>query len=114
MFYYSSFTRVKAYRGMGSLDAMEKGSEARYLGDQVKLRVAQGVSGTVRDKGSIHKLIPYLMVGVKQGFQDMGAKSPLEAWSLIESGLLRMETRSGAAIKEGGVHDMNSYEKKLW
>ena len=106
--------RVKAYRGMGSLEAMAKGSEARYLGDQVKLRVAQGVAGTVRDKGSVFKMIPHLVIGVQQGFQDMGARSPRAAWEAIDAGALRMEARSGAAIKEGGVHDMHSYEKKLW
>ena len=99
---------------MGSLEAMAKGSEARYLGDQVKLRVAQGVSGTVKDKGSIHKMIPHMMVGVKHGFQDMGAKSIMSCWDLVNRGELRMEIRSSAAIKEGGVHDMHSYEKRLW
>lgn len=45
--------RVKAYRGMGSLEAMAMGSEARYHSDTQNLKIAQGVAGTVRDKGSI-------------------------------------------------------------
>ena len=45
--------KVKAYRGMGSLAAMTKGSEARYHSDTQALKIAQGVAGTVVDKGSV-------------------------------------------------------------
>jgi IMP dehydrogenase len=43
---------------MGSLEAMAKGSEARYHSDTQNLKIAQGVAGTVRDKGSIRSA-PY-------------------------------------------------------
>ncbi|KAL2901386.1 Inosine-5'-monophosphate dehydrogenase 2 [Bienertia sinuspersici] len=42
---------VKMYRGMGSLEAMTKGSDQRYLGDKSKLKIAQGIVGAVADKG---------------------------------------------------------------
>ena len=45
--------KVKKYRGMGSLEAQQKGSESRYYGDTQTLKIAQGVSGTVKDKGSV-------------------------------------------------------------
>jgi len=109
-----SGVRVKKYRGMGSLEAMTKGSEARYHSDTQNLKIAQGVSGTVKDKGSIRRSVPYLLQAVKQGLQDLGAKSVTEAHAALYSGKQKLETRTGAAQVEGGVHDMHSFEKKPW
>jgi IMP dehydrogenase len=106
--------RVKRYRGMGSLDAMAKGSDTRYHSDTQALKIAQGVSGTVRDKGSVRRAVPFLAQAVKQGFQDLGVRSTAAAHAALAEGRLTMEARTGAAIHEGGVHDMVSYEKKLW
>lgn len=76
---------------MGSLEAMTKGSDARYLGDTSKLKIAQGVVGAVADKGSVLKFLPYTMQAVKQGFQDLGASSLQSAHDLLKSGTLRLE-----------------------
>lgn len=78
---------------MGSLEAMTKGSDARYLGDKAKLKIAQGVVGAVADKGSVLKFVPYTMQAVKQGFQDLGASSLQSAHDLLRSGVLRLEVR---------------------
>lgn len=102
------------YRGMGSLDAMKKGSEARYLSDTQSLKIAQGVSGTVKDKGSVRKTVPYLAQAVKQGFQDLGVQDIPQARKALLSGTMRMECRTGAAQHEGGVHDLLTYEKTPW
>jgi len=106
--------RVKKYRGMGSLEAMQKGSEARYLSDTQNLKIAQGVSGAVKDKGSVFNQVPFLSQAVKQGFQDAGVQNLHEAWTWLYDGRMRMEVRSGAAQAEGNVHDMVAYEKKSW
>ena len=68
----------------------------------------------MRDKGSVRNLIPFFVQAVKQGFQDFGAKNVKMAHELLQDGGLRMETRSGAAQHEGGVHDMHSFTKKRW
>ncbi|KAI8007051.1 Inosine-5'-monophosphate dehydrogenase [Camellia lanceoleosa] len=109
---YQGGRRIKKYRGMGSLEAMTKGSDARYLGDTAKLKIAQGVVGAVADKGSVLKFLPYTMQAVKQGFQDLGAPSLQSAHELLRSSVLRLEVRTGAAQVEGGVHGLVSYEKK--
>ncbi|KAM5586878.1 inosine-5'-monophosphate dehydrogenase 2 [Rosa sericea] len=109
---YQNGRRIKKYRGMGSLEAMTKGSDQRYLGDTAKLKIAQGVVGAVADKGSVLKFVPYTMQAVKQGFQDLGASSLQSAHDLLRSGVLRLEVRTGAAQVEGGVHGLVSYEKK--
>ncbi|KAK7243763.1 hypothetical protein RIF29_38574 [Crotalaria pallida] len=111
---YQNGQRVKKYRGMGSLEAMTKGSDQRYLGDTAKLKIAQGVVGAVKDKGSVLKFIPYTLQAVKQGFQDIGASSLQSAHDLLRSRVLRLEVRTGAAQVEGGIHGLVSYEKKYY
>merc|ERR1712060_957859 len=113
-FYADSGERLKRYRGMGSLEAMKKGSDDRYFGSTTSVKVAQGVSGTVQDKGSIHRYIPYLVQGLKHGMQDMGAKSVEELKRQLYAGELRFELRSAAAQREGGVHGLHSFERRLF
>ena len=99
---------------MGSIEAMSKGSSTRYFADKKKLRVAQGVSGTVMDKGSIQQYVPYLILGMKHGFQDLGQVSISKLHAAQGRGAIRYERRSPAAQKEGGVHDLHSYQNVLF
>jgi len=113
-YFYQDGVRLKRYRGMGSVEAMAKGSEKRYFASGAAVKVAQGVSGSVADKGSLVRYVPYLSMGVKHGLQDLGTASLADVHRRREAGLLRFEVRSPAAIKEGGVHGLASFERKLY
>jgi len=112
-YFYKDGVRVKKYRGMGSLEAMKKGGDHRYFSDREIIKVAQGVSGTVVDKGTIRRFVPYLLQGIRHGFQDIGVKSVSELRSGVLNGAVRFERRSAAAQAEGSVHSLHSYEKHM-
>ena len=115
-YFYQDGVRLKRYRGMGSLEAMTEGSEKRYVWDTAAtaVKVAQGVSGAVTDKGTLRRYVPYLMQGVRHGLQDAGIRSLEEARQKLYGEKLRFEIRSPAAQKEGGVHGLHSYQKSLY
>ncbi|KAF5353561.1 hypothetical protein D9756_008097 [Leucocoprinus leucothites] len=138
-YFYHEGKRVKAYRGMGSLEAMEQGTTAkagkaagtkypapkknttvenaatsRYFSESSAVKVAQGVSGDVQDKGSVKQFLPYLYVGVQHSFQDIGVRNMAELQKGVKAGSVRFEARTASAQLEGGVHGLNSYTKRLF
>ncbi|XP_060527354.1 inosine-5'-monophosphate dehydrogenase-like [Cylas formicarius] len=119
-YFYADGVRLKKYRGMGSIEAMtradNKGSAmSRYFHNESdQLKVAQGVSGSIADKGSVMNYIPYLITGIKHGLQDIGARSLKQLKEMMEREELRFELRSHSAQQEGNVHGLFSYEKRLY
>jgi IMP dehydrogenase len=111
-YFFQDGVRLKKYRGMGSIEAMSKGSEKRYFASGAAVKVAQGVSGAVVDKGSLKRYLPYIVQGVRHGLQDVGVKSIEELHRCVNDGLVKFELRSPAAQREGGVHSLHSYEKR--
>jgi IMP dehydrogenase len=94
----------KAYRGMGSLSAMAKGSADRYFqegdGSLSKL-VPEGIEGMVPYKGSVHQMLPQLTGGLRSGMGLAGCASIEELRTKAE--FVRI---SPAGLKEGHAHDV--------
>lgn len=94
----------KAYRGMGSIEAMKKGSKDRYYhedtaeGDKL---VPEGIVGRVPYRGSLADNIFQLIGGLKAGMGYVGCRT-------IED--LRKKARfikiSPAGLRESHVHDV--------
>jgi len=98
--------KLKEYRGMGSLQAMENGSSVRYGTQNSSIRIPEGVSGMVPSKGSISEWIPCLMQGVKQGFHKLGHPSISNLQEKINQNNVLVEKRSEGSKREGHVHSL--------
>jgi len=97
--------KFKAYRGMGSLEAMQKGSKDRYfqdMEDDIKKLVPEGISGRVPFKGSISEVVYQMIGGIRAGMGYCGCKS-------IER--LKTEARfikiTAAGMRESHPHDIS-------
>ena len=110
-YFYQDGVRLKKYRGMGSVEAMNKRSGRRYMTEGGGIQVSQGVSGTVVGKGSVSKLLSYLSKGVCHGFQDLGLWDIVSTHRKLSAQELMMEVRSSEAQREGGVHGLFGYDK---
>ena len=69
--------KYKTYRGMGSIDAMQKGSKDRYFQDEeddMKKLVPEGIVGRVAFKGSLSEVMHQMIGGLKAGMGYAGSK----------------------------------------
>lgn len=95
----------KAYRGMGSLGAMQQGSRDRYFQDtdvDVEKLVPEGIEGRVPYKGTIVAIIHQLLGGVRSSMGYVGCATIDE---------MREKTQfvqvSAAGVRESHVHDVS-------
>jgi len=96
--------RYKAFRGMGSLGAMVRGSKERYgqqkVAEMGKL-VPEGVEGIVPHKGPLSDFVYQLVGGVRAGMGYVGARTVAE---LQKRG--RFLRVSAATVKESHPHEV--------
>ncbi len=95
--------KFKSYRGMGSLEAMQKGSKDRYFQDaedDIKKLVPEGISGRVPYKGSLSEIVYQLIGGLRAGMGYTGAR---DISALQNAKFIRI-TASG--IRESHPHDV--------
>lgn len=68
--------KFKSYRGMGSIEAMEKGSKDRYfqdVEDDVKKLVPEGIVGRVPYKGEVYETMHQFLGGLRAGMGYCGS-----------------------------------------
>ena len=113
----STDTRISTANG-GAGDASGGGggsaAAAAAAASYAAQYVAAGVSGAVVDKGPMNKYMPYLCQSLRHALQDMGAPGLTSLWQQLEAGKLRFELRSPSAQREGGVHDLHSFQRTLF
>jgi IMP dehydrogenase len=94
----------KVYRGMGSLEAMKKGSKDRYFQTHVESEsklVPEGIEGRVPYRGPLSVMIFQLVGGLKSGMGYIGARSIADLQKRAK--FMRITT---AGLKESHVHDV--------
>jgi IMP dehydrogenase len=94
----------KAYRGMGSVGAMARGSADRYfqqdIKDQLKL-VPEGIEGQVAFKGPVRDIVHQLVGGVKAAMGYTGSETITDLQQRAQ--FVRI---TNAGLSESHVHDV--------
>ncbi len=103
MFLYQGRS-FKAYRGMGSVGAMARGSADRYfqqdIKDQMKL-VPEGIEGQVPYRGPVAPILHQLAGGLRAAMGYVGA--PTIAQFQQRARFVRI---TNAGLRESHVHDV--------
>lgn len=95
--------QYKSYRGMGSIGAMQKGSNDRYFqeGTAADKLVPEGIEGRVPFRGSIAGIVHQMMGGLRASMGYCGSENIEAFWEKAEF----VEITS-AGLKESHVHDV--------
>ncbi len=96
--------KFKSYRGMGSIEAMQQGSNDRYFQDaedDIKKLVNEGISGRVPYKGSLSEVMYQIIGGIRAGMGYCGAAT---VENLKGSKFVRI---TSAGVRESHPHDVS-------
>ncbi|MDG1720445.1 MAG: IMP dehydrogenase [Bacteroidia bacterium] len=95
--------KVKSYRGMGSIEAMKKGSTDRYFQDaeaEIGKLVPEGIVGTVAYKGSLSEVVYQYIGGLRAGMGYTGSSC------IVDLKNARFTHITGSGIRESHPHDI--------
>jgi IMP dehydrogenase len=96
--------KFKAYRGMGSVEAMQAGSKDRYFQgeeDNAKKLVPEGIVGRVAYKGMLNEVLHQMVGGLRAGMGYCGAAT---VQSMSEASFIRI---TSAGVVESHPHDIS-------
>lgn len=95
--------RFKSYRGMGSIEAMQRGSKDRYfqdVEDDIKKLVPEGISGRVPFKGRLSEILYQMIGGLRAGMGYCGSEN---ISALQQATFIRV---TSAGVRESHPHDI--------
>jgi len=96
--------KFKSYRGMGSIEAMQKGSKDRYFQEDemdVNKLVPEGISGRVPYKGTLSEVMYQFIGGLRAGMGYCGA---INIEKLRNAQFIRV---TAAGVRESHPHDVS-------
>ncbi len=94
--------KFKSYRGMGSIEAMQKGSKDRYFQDaedDISKLVPEGIVGRVPFKGTLSEVIHQMVGGLRAGMGYTGSAS-----------ILSLQNAKFIKITASGVHESHPHD----
>ena len=95
--------KVKSYRGMGSIEAMRKGSTDRYFQDaeaELGKLVPEGIVGTVAYKGHLSEVVYQYIGGLRAGMGYTGSST------IAQLKTAQFTHITGSGIRESHPHDV--------
>jgi len=111
--------KFKAYRGMGSIEAMQQGSKDRYyqdVEDDIKKLVPEGIEARVPFKGNLSEVIYQMMGGLRAGMGYLGApniavlKKDAKFVRITYSGIIESHPHDVTITREAPNYSRKSFE----